>query len=67
MTNYNQGAFDHWYNSDRLAESRSRLASDISTGDRVRRANRSKGRKCPIASTRCIYEKLTGQLQKNCA
>lgn len=70
MTNYNHGAFDHWYNSDRLAESRSRLASDISTGDRVRRASRSssrKGKKCPIESTRGIYQKLTCQLQKHCA
>lgn len=69
MTNYNQGAFDHWYNSDRLAESRSRLASDISTGERVRRATRtaSSNKKCSVASPRCIYQKLTGHLQKACA
>jgi hypothetical protein len=69
MTNYNQGAFDHWYNSDRLAESRSRLASDISTGDRIRRATRSSNskNKCGVTTPRCLYQKITGHLQKACA
>ncbi len=69
MTNYNQGAFDHWYNSDRLAESRTRLASDISTGEKIRRASKNSKSKgsCGVTNPRCLYQKITGHLQKACA
>lgn len=69
MTNYNHGAFDHWYNSDRLAESRSRLASDFSTGEQVRKEKRLSGSKARCTSTRprCLFQKITGQFSKACA